>query len=277
LLLNVFEIQKVLGRKPNKSKAEADKTMLLTEVIFLNFTRSEIVLTDFPFTPQEFLQFEAHNRRFRLFADFVRADHYQFSKSFNSPIYFLESGRRRQVNPELPFENQVTPRTKYLLVTGAACAGKTSACKFIAAEMGYRHVEYEPYLASVKEKLIAPEDGEELPFRKVIAHFATLVSASGNTPLLIDGLPLDAKDVEAWTKAVGPATVLNLKVDERELIRRTRKKAEGDLAAEVGEEELAKAKEALTKNAEWTENLAARSPLSTLYQVDFSQQLILAE
>lgn len=44
--------------------------------------------------------------------------------------------------------------------------------------MGYRHIEYEPYLASVKEKLIAPEDGEELPFRKVIAHFAGLVAAS---------------------------------------------------------------------------------------------------
>ncbi len=55
-------------------------------------------------------------------------------------------------------------------------------------------------------------------------------------------MSLDAKDIEAWTKAVGPPTVLNLKVDEKELIRRTRKKAEGDLNAEVGEEELAKAK-----------------------------------
>lgn len=121
------------------------------------------------------------------------------------------------------------------MVSGAPCAGKTSAAKFIAGELGYRHIEYEPYLASVKEKLIAPEDGEELPFRKVIAHFAGLVAASGNTPILIDGLPLDPKEVENWTKAVGPATVLNLKVEERELIRRTRKKAEADLAAEVGE------------------------------------------
>lgn len=121
-------------------------------------------------------------------------------------------------------------------MTGAACAGKTSAAKFIASELGYRHIEYEPYLATVKEKLIAPEDGEELPFRKVIAHFASVVATSANTPVIIDGLPLDAKEVENWTKAVGPATVLNLKVDERELIRRTRKKAEGDLAAEVGEE-----------------------------------------
>lgn len=40
LLLNVFEIQEVLRRKPNKAKAEYDKNLLLTEVIFLNFTRS---------------------------------------------------------------------------------------------------------------------------------------------------------------------------------------------------------------------------------------------
>lgn len=40
LLLNVFEIQEVLRRKPNKAKAEADKILLLVEVIFLNFTRS---------------------------------------------------------------------------------------------------------------------------------------------------------------------------------------------------------------------------------------------
>lgn len=139
--------------------------------------------------------------------------------------------RRKQIDPELPFDSQVRSPTKYLLITGAACAGKTSAAKFISNELGYRHIECETYLASVKEKLIAPEDGEELPFRKVIAHFASLVSGSGNTPIIIDGLPLEAKEVENWTKAVGPAIVLNLKVDERELIRRTRKKAEGDLNA----------------------------------------------
>lgn len=36
--------------------------------------------------------------------------------------------------------------------------------------------------------------------------------------------------------------MLNLKTEEKELIRRTRKKNEGDLAAEVSEEEAAKAK-----------------------------------
>jgi broad-specificity NMP kinase len=277
LLLNVFEIQNVLRRKPNKERAERDKVELLAEVLFQNLNRGEIVLTDYPWSPQEFSQFETHSRRFRLFADCVRADHYQFSKGLNAPIYFLETLRRKQIDLELPFESQVRSTTKYLLVTGAACAGKTSAAKFIAAEMGYRHIEYEAYLATVKEKLIAPEDGEELPFRKVVAHFASLVAASGSTPLLIDGPAIDAKEVENWTKAVGPAIVLNLKVDERELIRRTRKKAEGDLAAEVNEEELAKAKESLAKNAEWSDLFSNKSPLSTIFQIDFSQQLILAE
>lgn len=63
----------------------------------------------------------------------MRADHYQFSKTYNSPIYFLETGRRKQVDPELPFDSQVTPRVKYLLVSGAACVGKSSAAKFIAS------------------------------------------------------------------------------------------------------------------------------------------------
>jgi broad-specificity NMP kinase len=49
---------------------------------------------------------------------------------------------------------------KYFAVTGPSCVGKTSASKLIATDGGYRHIEYEPYIASIKEKLIAPEDGE---------------------------------------------------------------------------------------------------------------------
>lgn len=70
--------------------------------------------------------------------------------------------------------------------------------------------------------------------------------------------------------------MLNLKVDEKELIRRTRKKNEADLAAEVTEEESAKIKEAIAKNSDWADQLGTRSPQTTIYQIDFSQQLILA-
>lgn len=155
--------------------------------------------------------------------------------------------------------------------------GKTSAAKYICSKYGYKHIEYEPYIASVKEKLITPEEGEELPFKKVIGHFTTLIKESGNTPLLIDGLPLDWKDIDNWVKANGPPIVLNLKTEEKELIRRTRKKNEGDLAAEVTEEEGAKAKEAITKNNEWSEQLTARCPSSTVYNIDFTPQLIKGE
>jgi hypothetical protein len=37
-------------------------------------------------------------------------------------------------------------------------------------------------------------------------------------------------------KQVGPPTVINLKVEEKELIRRTRRKNEADVNAEVTEE-----------------------------------------
>lgn len=65
--------------------------------------------------------------------------------------------------------------TKYLVVSGPPCVGKTSASKYICTTYGYKHIEYEPYLASVKEKLIAPEDGEDLPFAKIVKHFKTLI------------------------------------------------------------------------------------------------------
>ena len=50
---------------------------------------------------------------------------------------------------------------------------------------------------------------------------------------------------------VGPPTVLNLRVDDNEQIKRGRKKAEGDVNAEISEEEAGKAKENNEKNGEW--------------------------
>jgi hypothetical protein len=51
--------------------------------------------------------------------------------------------------------------------------------------------------------------------RKIISHFATLVKESGDTPILIDGLNLDAKEIDNWVKQVGPPTIINLKVEEK--------------------------------------------------------------
>lgn len=112
--------------------------------------RSEILFTDFPWKPEEFHAFETHTRNFKLFADCVKPDHYQLSKTLNSSIYFLETLRRRQIELDFPFENQIKTFTKYLAISGAPCAGKTSAAKYITSEFGYKHIEYDAYVASLK-------------------------------------------------------------------------------------------------------------------------------
>ena len=96
------------------------------------------------------------------------------------------------IDTEKPLCSQLQSSARYYLVTGGGSCGKTSAAKAISSRFGYKQIEYEPYLAALKEKLLTPEDGEELPFAKVIAHFTPLISSSP-TPILIDGLVLDAK------------------------------------------------------------------------------------
>jgi hypothetical protein len=49
-------------------------------------------------------------------------------------------------------------------------------------------------MASVKEKLIAPEDGEELPLRKIIQHFKNIFTQNIESTYVVDGLPFDNKD-----------------------------------------------------------------------------------
>lgn len=66
-------------------------------------------------------------------------------------------------------------------------------------------------------------------------------------------------------------------MEPTELIKRTRKKAEADVNAEVSEEDLAKANESIAKNCEWIERLAEFGPSSKIFQVDYSQPQILAE
>lgn len=50
---------------------------------------------------------------------------------------------------------------------------------------------------------------------------------------MIDGLPYAGKDLESWISAIGAPNVINLQVETTEQIKRSRKKAEADLAAEV--------------------------------------------
>jgi hypothetical protein len=41
---------------------------------------------------------------------------------------------------------------------------------------------------------------------------------------LIDGINVEWKDLDSWVALNGPPVVFNLKTDEKELIRRTRRK-----------------------------------------------------
>lgn len=60
---------------------------------------------------------------------------------------------------------------------------------------------------------MSPEEGEELPFSKVIKHFTSLIQESGATPILIDGINIEWKDIDKWVEANGPPTIINLKAE----------------------------------------------------------------
>lgn len=81
-------------------------------------------------------------------------------------------------------------------------------------EFGFKLIEMETYLATVKEKLQGPEDGDEVPVKKVIEHFRDLLSADSRNTYVIDGLPYEKKDLEEWVRVVGVPRVLYLEVEE---------------------------------------------------------------
>lgn len=55
--------------------------------------------------------------------------------------------------------NIIKNKKHYLIVNGPQTAGKSTLCRTIAKDYGYKHIEMEPYLATLKEKLLTPEDG----------------------------------------------------------------------------------------------------------------------
>lgn len=143
----------------------------------------------------------------------------------------------------------------YWIVSGPGTCGKTTVAKFLTAEFGYKYIDYEAECASLKEKIATPEDGDEVPARKYIDYFAKLLQANTGTVYVFDGIAYEGKNLADWVACLGSPHLINLKVDADEQIKRARKKAEGDLAAEVSEEETAKATEATQKNEQWIESL----------------------
>ncbi len=84
------------------------------------------------------------------------------------------------------------------MVTGAQGSGKTTVAKYLESQYQMFSIEFEPYVAGLKEKLLTPEDGEELPVRKVIAHFKDLFAKNADKELLIDGFSYTNNDLKDW-------------------------------------------------------------------------------
>ena len=119
-----------------------------------------------------------------------------FLKDFTTPMYFLQNQLRIIPNTQKPLQNYLNSSINYWLVNGPSGSGKTTVAKFLASEFGFKLIEYEPYFSSVKEKLLVPEDGDEVPLRKILAHFKSLLSQNPDDTYVIDGLPFDNKDLE---------------------------------------------------------------------------------
>lgn len=75
---------------------------------------------------------------------------------------------------------------------------------------------------------------------------------------------------------IGFPTVINLKVEENEVVKRHRKKAEADLTAEISEEESQKVKEIAEKHNQWVEKLNEVYSDAVIYNMDYNQNIILA-
>jgi adenylate kinase family enzyme len=46
--------------------------------------------------------------------------------------------------------NQIKKSVEYWIVAGPSCSGKTTVAKYLAAEYGFKLIEYENYLAAIK-------------------------------------------------------------------------------------------------------------------------------
>lgn len=150
LLLNINEIQEVWKKKQFPPKNEMELIHTLAIIVWRNIDRKQIFFTDYPSKPQDFFILKDKTRSFTLFADCLPSNKYELSQQLNPAIFFLESHLRKPIDPDFSFELQIRKHQKYLMVSGPPCVGKTSAAKYIASNYGYKHIEYEPYLASVK-------------------------------------------------------------------------------------------------------------------------------
>lgn len=78
-----------------------------------------------------------------------------------------------------------------------------------------------------------PDEGEEIPVKKIFNYFKDLLEKNKGCTYVFDAFPYEKNDLTQWVEIVGVPSVINLNVEELEQIKRARKLAEADLAAEV--------------------------------------------
>lgn len=76
----------------------------------------------------------------------------------------------------MPLINQIQQSKRYWIIVGPQAVGKTIVAKYLESQYQLFYIEFEPYVSALKEKLLTPEDGEELPVKKVISHFKDLIA-----------------------------------------------------------------------------------------------------
>ena len=66
-------------------------------------------------------------------------------------------------------------KAKFWVVGGASGSGKTTVAKFIADNFGFKLIELEKDIGGVKEKLANPDEGEEVPLKKIINYYKKMI------------------------------------------------------------------------------------------------------
>ena len=122
-------------------------------------------------------------------------------------------------------KDELSEKANYWVVGGASGSGKTTIAKYIADQFGFKFIEFEKDLAAAKEKLANPEEGEEVPLKKILNYYKNMIQNDKNCTYIFDCLTYENNDLVAWVEFVGVPNIINIEVDEKEQIMRTRKKA----------------------------------------------------
>ena len=99
-------------------------------------------------------------------------------------------------------------------MSGAIGSGKTTVAKYLQGEFGFKLIEFETELAAAKEKLVNPDEGEEVPLKKILNYFKNLLGQNKGTTCIIDGLTYEKDELRQWIEVVGVPSVINLEVEQ---------------------------------------------------------------